>query len=330
MPKDNEVLLKMEVVGICGSDVHYYTNGRIGPFIVKEPMVIGHEASGTVVEVGKKVKTLKPGDRVAIEPGVPCRACNYCKTGRYNLCPDVFFCATPPDDGNLCRYYVHPADFCYKLADHMTLEEGAIMEPLAVGVKACKRGDVKLGSVVLILGAGPIGLVSLLAAKAFGASKVVITDLLETRLVKAKSMGADYTIQIAKGMTEDQVVEKIHKDLGEEPDISLDCTGVEFCVRVALKATHTGGVVVLVGMGKDEFTLPLSSALIREVDIKGVFRYNNDYPAAMEMVKSGKIDVNPLITHRFTIEDSSKAFHVAKTGEGDPIKILIYPNKKSV
>ncbi|XP_045467275.1 sorbitol dehydrogenase-like [Harmonia axyridis] len=326
-PKENEVLLKMEVVGICGSDVHYLTKGRIGPFVVEKPMIIGHEASGQVVEVGKNVENLKPGDRVAIEPGVPCRMCTYCKEGSYHLCPKIFFCATPPDDGNLSRYYCHAADFCHKIPDHMSFEEGALMEPLSVGVHACRRANVCVGSTVLVLGAGPIGLVTLLAAKAFGASKVLITDLVDIRLKTAKELGADHVLKIERNMTEDDIVKEIINIMGEEPTISLDCTGVEMCVRVALKSTKTGGTAVLVGMGKDEQTVPLTSALIREIDIRGVFRYCNDYPLSIEMVKTGKINVKPLITHKFKMEDTCKAFKTAISGEGNPIKILIYPNK---
>lgn len=162
---DDEVLLEMDCVGICGSDVHFLVHGRIGPFVCDGPMVIGHEASGVVCKTGKNVKNLKIGDRVAIEPGVPCRICDYCKTGNYNLCPDVKFCACPPNDGNLTRYFAHAADFCFKLPDHVTMEEGALMEPLSVGVHACRRANVQLGSEVLILGAGPIGLVTIIAAK---------------------------------------------------------------------------------------------------------------------------------------------------------------------
>ena len=191
-----DVLIRMQEVGICGSDVHYWTKGCIGDFVVKAPMVLGHEASGIVHEVGECVTHLKKGistiikneygirscdlfyytgDRVAIEPGVPCSLCDFCKNGQYNLCGDVFFCATPPDHGNLCRFYTHAADFCYKLPDHVSLEEGALLEPLSVGVHACRRAGVAIGKTVLICGAGPIGLVCLLTAKAMGASSVLIT-----------------------------------------------------------------------------------------------------------------------------------------------------------
>ena len=195
-PAPDQVLLQMDSVGICGSDVHYWTHGAIGDFIVRAPMVLGHEAAGVVTEVGSAVTHLKAGDRVAIEPGVPCRMCKLCKTGVYNLCPDMQFCATPPVHGNLCRYYVHAADFCYKLPDNLSLEEGALMEPLAVGVHACRRAGVCIGKRVLICGAGPIGLVNLLTAKAMGASEVVITDIADNRLEVAKSMGADYVYKV--------------------------------------------------------------------------------------------------------------------------------------
>jgi len=326
VPKDDQVLLRMEVVGICGSDVHYLVNGGIGPFIVTAPMVIGHEASGTVVQCGKKVKNLQPGDQVAIEPGIPCRYCAFCKSGDYHLCPDLFFCATPPDDGNLSRYYVHAADFCHKLPSNMDLEDGALMEPLTVGVHATKKGKVKFGDIVLIFGAGPIGLVTLLSAKAKGASKIIITDILDIKLQKAKELGAHYTIKIEKDMKEDDIVAKIKELLGEEPNKTFDCTGAEICVRTALKVTKSKGIVVLVGIGKVEQTVPLSTAIFREVDIRGVFRYNNDYPTAIDMVASGKISVKPLITHHYKLEESLEAFETAKTQKGDPIKILIHAN----
>merc|ERR1712212_1374033 len=175
-PKDDEVLLKMDSVGICGSDVHYWMKGAIGDFVVKAPMIIGHEGAGVVQCCGKNVKTLKPGDRVAIEPGYPCRMCDVCKIGRYNLCPDMTFAATPPVDGNLRQYYCHPADFCSKIPDSMTMEEAALMEPTAVAVHSCQRAGVALGKTVLICGAGPIGLVNLLTARAMGASATFLVQ----------------------------------------------------------------------------------------------------------------------------------------------------------
>lgn len=327
VPNDDEVLLKMDVVGICGSDVHYLVHGRIGHFVVEKPMVIGHEAAGTVSKVGKNVTHLKPGDRVAIEPGVGCRKCDHCRGGRYNLCDGMVFCATPPFDGNLARYYTHAADFCFKLPDHVSVEEGALLEPLSVGVRACKRGDVRFGSVVLILGAGPIGLVTLLAAKAFGASRIVITDILQSRVDKAKEMGADYGVLVQSGESDETVVQNVIAALGSRPTVSIDCAGVELTTAVAIKATVSGGMVVLVGLGaKSTMNVPISDILLREVDVRGVFRYVNDYPTALEMVASGKIDVKPLITHNYKMEDTMKAFHTSRTGEGNAIKVLIHAN----
>lgn len=325
-PRDDQVLLRMESVGICGSDVHYLVKGRIGNFIVEKLMVMGHEASGTVLQLGKNVKNLKIGDRVAIEPGECCRMCSYCKEGKYNLCPEMSFCATPPVDGNLARYYVHAADFCYKLPDHVSLDEGALLEPLAVGVHACKRANVNVDSIVLILGAGPIGLVSLLVAKAFGASKVLITDITQHRLDVAKKIGADYTLLTSPTDKDEEIVKKVTSILGCEATVSMDASGAEQCVRVAIQATKPGGVAVLIGMGTSEMKLPLANALIREVDIRGVFRYANDYGTALRMVADGKVNVRPLITHHFALEETLEAFDTAKSGQGNPIKIIIQAN----
>jgi len=227
---------------------------------------------------------------------------------------------------NLARYYVHAADFCFKLPDNVSLEEGALLEPLSVGVHACKRGGVTTGSVVLVLGAGPIGLVTLLTAKAFGASKVVITDIVESRLKIAKELGADYTLLVQPGDKEEVIIKKIIDLLQCEPNVSMDCSGAESSVRIAIQATRSGGVAVLIGMGKPEMTLPLTSALIREVDIKGVFRYVNDYGTALDLVATGKVNVKPLITHNYKMEDTLKAFHTSRTGEGNAIKVLIHAN----
>lgn len=228
----------MDCVGICGSDVHYLVHGRIGDFVLTKPMVIGHEAAGVVAKVGAKVKHLKVGDRCAIEPGVPCYKCEFCKTGKYNLCPDMVFCATPPYDGNLCRYYKHAADFCFKLPDHVTMEEGALLEPLSVGVHACRRAGVGLGSNVLILGAGPIGLVTLLVAKSMGASEVVITDLVQQRLDVAKELGATHTLLMNKDDSALDSAKKVEQLLGVQPDKSIDCCGAESTISLAIYVSY--------------------------------------------------------------------------------------------
>ncbi|XP_016915222.2 sorbitol dehydrogenase [Apis cerana] len=324
-PNQDEVLIQMGCVGICGSDVHYLVNGRIGDFVVHKPMIMGHESSGVVVKLGKNVKNLKVGDRVAIEPGVSCRYCKFCKEGRYNLCKEMVFCATPPVHGSLRRFYKHAADFCFKLPDHVSLAEGALLEPLSVGVHACKRANIGIGSKVLILGAGPIGLVSLLVAKAMGASKIVITDLMQSRLDLAKQLGANETLLIKKDDVEEKTVQKIIELFGEEPDKTIDACGAESSIRLAIFATKSGGVAVLVGMGPPEVRIPLINALIREVDIRGVFRYANDYADALDLLASRKIDVKPLITHNYKLEDTVQAFETSKSGQ-NVVKVMIHCN----
>lgn len=320
-PGPDDVLLQMHSVGICGSDVHYWQHGRIGDFVLKKPMVLGHEAAGRVVKVGSAVKHLKVGDRVAIEPGVPRETDEFLKCGRYNLSPSIFFCATPPDDGNLCRYYKHSANFCYKLPDNVTFEEGALIEPLSVGIHACRRAGVTLGSTILICGAGPIGLVCLLVAKAMGASKVVITDLSAERLKMAMELGADFQLTVKRGDGPQQLAKSVEDMLGAQPHITIECTGAESSIQTAIYATRSGGVVVLVGLGAEMATIPLINAAVREVDIRGVFRYCNTWPMAIAMLASGKVNVKPLVTHRFPLEQAVQAFETTRQGVG--IKVML-------
>uniref|UniRef100_A0A8C5SJ43 Sorbitol dehydrogenase n=1 Tax=Laticauda laticaudata TaxID=8630 RepID=A0A8C5SJ43_LATLA len=312
----NNLLLKMHSVGICGSDVHYWQHGRIGNFMVKSPMVLGHEASGTVVKVGSSVTKLKKGDRVAIEPGVPQEIDEFCKIGRYNLSPTLFFCATPPDDGNLCRYYKHDANFCYKLPDNVTFEEGALVEPLSVAIHACRRAEVTLGSKVFICGAGMEDFnISLIFLK-----RMYYINLSAPRLEKAKEIGADSTIQV-KGQSPEVLARMVESLLGCMPDITLECTGAESCIQTGIYATRSGGTLVLVGLGPEMVTLPIVNAAVREVDIRGIFRYCNTWPMAIAMLASKKINVQPLVTHRFPLEKAVEAFEATKKGIG--IKIML-------
>ncbi|GFY81950.1 GroES-like zinc-binding alcohol dehydrogenase family protein [Actinidia rufa] len=264
----NDVRVAIKAVGICGSDVHYLKSMSCGDYYVKEPMVIGHECAGIIEEVGSEVKSLAPGSRVALEPGIACWRCKPCKEGRYNLCDEMKFFATPPIHGSLANQIVHPADLCFKLPEGMSLEEGAMCEPLSVGVYACQRANASPKTSVLIMGAGPIGLVTMLAARAFGVSKIVVADVDEVRLKIAKRPWCHRDHQV------------------------LTKNG-------ALKATSRGGKVCLVGMGHSDMTVPLTPAAGREVDIVGIFRYKNTWPLCIDFITSGKIDVKPLITHRF-------------------------------
>lgn len=321
-PGDNDVQIQVHSVGICGSDVHYWTRGAIGNFIVREPMVLGHESSGTVVKTGKNVTHLKPGDRVAIEPGVPCRNCNFCKGGRYNLCPDIVFCATPPHHGTLTRFYTHAADFCYQLPDHVTFEEAALLEPLSVAVHACRRARLQIGQTLLICGAGTIGLMCLLTAKAMGVSRVIMTDIITSRLEVAKTLGADSVMSVASKTVQDTKLE-IFYTIGDLPEVTIECTGAESSTQLGMVATKSGGTLVLVGMGPNEVKVPLVDAACREIDIRGIFRYANCYPTALAMVASGKVNVKPLVTHRFKLASAVEAFQTAKTGAGGAIKVVI-------
>ncbi|XP_074599019.1 sorbitol dehydrogenase-like [Brevipalpus obovatus] len=320
-PGKNEVVLKTSKVGICGSDVSYWVKGYIGSFVVKEPMILGHETSAHVVAVGEGVTHLKPGDRVAIEPGVPCRYCVACREGAYNVCPTIFFSATPPDHGTLTRYFKHAADFCYKLPDHVSDEEGALMEPLSVAIHACNRGNIKGGEVILICGAGPIGLMCLLTAKAFGVTNICITDINEARLEVAKNLGATTAVLLKKDLTPEATKDQIVTGLGRMPDTVFECSGVEASLQLAINACKEGGIVVIIGMGSNEVKLPIVTAACKELDIRGCFRYKHTWPKAVNLIASGRIDVKPIITHRFKLEQTIDAFEMAKGGEA--IKVVI-------
>jgi len=321
-PHDAKV--RMKAVGICGSDVHYLRTMRCADFIVKEPMVIGHECAGIIDEVGSEVKHLVPGDRVALEPGISCWRCDECKQGSYNLCPEMKFFATPPVHGSLANEIVHPADLCFKLPDNVSLEEGAMCEPLSVGVHACRRASVGPETNVLVMGAGPIGLVAMLSARAFGAPRIIIVDVDEQRLLMAKKLGTDECILVSTDSQDiDEEVTRIQKAMGGNINVTFDCAGFAKTMSTALKATCSGGKVCLVGMGHNEMTVPLTPAAAREVDIFGVFRYRNTWPLCLEFLTSGKIDVKPLITHRFGFsqKEVEEAFETS-AGGGSAIKVM--------
>lgn len=324
--KENEVLLSMGSVGICGSDLKYWTEGKCGIFTLGQPMVMGHEGSGTVTKIGPGVKSLKIGDRVAVEPGVPCRQCDLCKNGRYNLCKDIFFCATPPDNGNLCMYYKHPADFCFKLPDNVSLDEGALLEPLAVAIYSCRRGNVGLGTKVFVCGSGPVGILTMLVAKQMGASKVLITDIDDTRLNMARQMGADVTLKVTSNDAR-YVANQIEGMMGGQPGVSIECSGADLSYATAIHATYPGGCVVTVARHKNSSDIPLNHAATKEVDIKGIFRYANCYPAALDFVTNSVVDLKPLITHHFPLQDTNTAFETARSPDAHALKVMIHCNK---
>ncbi|KAF7265768.1 sorbitol dehydrogenase-like isoform X1 [Rhynchophorus ferrugineus] len=321
----NQVLLQMEVCGICGTDVHFLEDGKLGSWSIDKPIVIGHEASGTILECGSSVKHLKIGDKVAVEPQSSCRMCIYCKTGNYHMCPNLYFCAAPPNDGNLCRYYAHDADFCHKLPCNLDLEHGCLMEPLAVGVHGCKKGHITSGDFVLIIGAGPVGLASLLASRAYGASTIIVVDIDDFKLEKSIEMGADCAINV-NGLNEHDAVQKIHDIFGEAPNKTLECCGFKEALRIGLLATRSCGKMVLLGLGETDVQLPIMESVYKEIDVIGAIRYANDYQNAIDMVAKGKVDPKPLITHHFKLEDAVKAYETAAKREEKYIKIVIHAN----
>ena len=319
--KDDEVLVKLEYVGICGSDLHYYETGAIGNYVVEPPFVLGHEPGGTVVEVGRNVTHLKAGDRVALEPGKTCGHCEFCKTGRYNLCPDVVFFATPPVDGVFQEYVAHEADLCFKLPDNVSTLEGALIEPLAVGFHAAIQGDAHLGQKAVVMGAGCIGLVSMMALKARGVSEVYVVDIMEKRLKKALELGADGVINGA----EENVEQKIRQITdGRGVDLVIETAGTEITTRQAISIAKKGSNIVLVGYSKSgEMTLPMSLVLDKELTFKTVFRYRHIYPMAIEAVAQGKVNLKGIVTDIFDLDDVQKAMDYSVNNKTDIVKAVI-------
>ncbi len=319
----DEALIRVDAVGICGSDVHWLFDGHIGDLGVEEPLVLGHEAAGTVVTVGDDVTRLQPGDRVAIEPGYTCRKCRYCKRGLYNLCPDVVFMATPPVDGAFCEFVTWPANFLFKLPEHVTTEEGAMIEPLSVGLWAAKRAGVQPGDVVAILGAGPIGLTTMQAAAAHGATTLVITDVVPSRLEFAAKLGAT---RIIHPLQEDVV--EIVRELtdGEGADVCFECSGLGDVVPQAIALTRRGGMVQFVGMGPstiDQF--PIWDFISKELNAGGLFRYANCYPVGVALIAAGRVDVKSLITHHFSLNETAEAMEFVHNHKDQVIKAVIHP-----
>lgn len=319
------VKVQIKATGICGSDVHFYTHGSIGDFVLKAPMVLGHESSGVVVEVGKAVTSVKVGDRVAIEPGVPSRYSKETLSGHYNLCPHMAFAATPPYDGTLVKYYLSPEDFVYKLADHVSFEEGAAIEPLSVGVHANRLAETSFGQAVVVLGAGPVGLLTGAVAKAFGALDIVYVDIFEHKLERAKQFGATHTILWESSADEGGLVHEIAKVLGgTHPDIVFECSGAEKCIRAAVKACRRGGRIVQVGMGKDDISFPINDLSQKEITFQGSFRYyEGDFDDAVKLISSGKVDVKPLITRIFPFDEAVEAYKYNVEHGKDVIKTII-------
>jgi len=315
---EDDVLIKVKSVGVCGSDIHYYKKGRIGDFVVKEPLILGHETAGIVEEVGKNVKDLKVGDRVALEPGIPCRKCEYCKRGNYNLCADVKFFATPPVNGTFCEYVVHPSDFVFKLPDEISLDEATLIEPFSVGIHASNLIDLRPGEKVLVSGLGPVGLLAVVSSRINGATVYGI-DRIEKRVEFAKEIGADVVFN-----TEKVPVKEIKDNLPEKVDVVFECSGFPGLMEESINWVKRGGRIVFIGMGEDFMNINISKVTIDEIKISGLFRYVNTYKKAIEMLRGNKISLKSFISKKFSLENVKEALeYPGKNFEC--IKVIVNP-----
>lgn len=316
-----KVVVKLEYCGVCGSDVHFYKDGGCGDIKSPDRFILGHEVAGTVVEVADDVVGPRPGDRVALEPGYPCGKCRLCRTGHYNLCKGVRFFADPPTNGALQEYVVHPADMCFKLPDNVSSMEGALVEPLAVGLYATQQGGVSLGDGIVILGCGCIGLVTLMSAKARGASKIVAVDLYPKRLEVARRLGATEVIDASKEDVEARV-----KGLfdGDGADIVLETAGSTRTIQQTPFLARRGGTIVLVGMSpKATVEFNFQQVMMKELQIRSVFRYRNLYPTAIAAISSGSVDVKQIVSDEFSFDESDLAFRTSVEQAASMVKAVI-------
>lgn len=314
-PGPREAVVRIEAVGVCGSDTAYYTHGRIGDWIVDGPLILGHEVAGQVTAIGSEVTRVAVGDRVAIEPGRPCRDCADCTAGNYHLCARLEFLATPPYDGALVQRLAMDERNLFVIPDSMSFEEAALCEPLSVGIWACRRAALQPGDRVLVSGAGPVGILAAQVARTLGASSVTVTDVSEFRLQKARELGFDV-----------EVSGSVPEGAGHEHfDVLLECSGAPGVLAQGLWRLRNGGRAAMVGMPKQDVTLPLSRLNVKEISIALVNRYAHTWPTAIALVASGRVDVASIVTHRFGLEATEEAITLASRVP-DSLKAVIYPN----
>ncbi|KAL4894914.1 alcohol dehydrogenase [Aspergillus ambiguus] len=328
-PKHGEVLVHIKVTGICGSDLHFWKTGRIGDLVFEGDCIIGHEAAGVVLKVGDGVTHLKPGDRVAVEPGVPCEHCFLCDDGRYNLCEDVQFAGVYPYAGTIQRYKVHPAKWLHKLPDNLSFAEGALLEPLSVVMRGMEVAKLQLGRGVVVCGAGPIGLIALASARASGAHPIVITDLDPNRLAFAKEfVPSCITYQVNRTLDAEGNAKAIRALFGTEeyfaPETVLECTGVENSVVTACFTARRGGNVVVIGVGKAVMNnLPFMHISLAEIDLRFINRYRDTWRPAIACLSGGILDLKKLVSHQFPLEKAMDALHLCADSSQQSIKVTI-------
>jgi D-xylulose reductase len=317
-PRDARI--RVARVGICGSDVHYYTHGKIGQFVVSAPMVLGHEAAGVVEEVGSEVKHLKPGDRVCMEPGIPDVRSKASRLGHYNIDPSVTFWATPPIHGCLTPEVVHPAAFTYKLPDNVSFAEGAMVEPFAVGLQAATKAKLKPGDTAVVVGSGTIGIMVALAALAGGAGRVIIADLAAEKL----AIAARYQGIIPVNIRTESLVDKVSELTGGwGADAVFEASGSPKAFDSLIDLVAPAGALVLVGMPVDRVPFDVVRAQTKEIRIETVFRYANVYDKALALISSGKVDLKPLLSGTYPFEQSVQAFERAAEARPSDIKLQI-------
>ncbi len=320
LKNEDDVLIKMEYVGICGADLDMWHMGRYGIFEVEYPKIIGHEAAGVIAEIGKNVTKLKPGDKIALEPGVPCGKCEPCLKGNYNLCSAVIFKGAPPVEGCNQQYVTHPAQWCFKIPDRMSTREGALLEPLSVGLHVANQGGVKMCDVVVINGAGTIGLCALAICKAKGATKIISIDASSVRLAAAEGLGATI-IDFSKENPVEKVLE-LTDGLGA--DVVIEASGNAKAFLDCPQMTKAGGIISCVGLGpKAVIEIDYQALIYKELTLKTSCRYRHEYPCCIEGIATGLIDTKGIITHEYTLDDIQAGYEFAFNNKDKAIKTII-------
>ena len=319
--KDNEVLLKLKVVGVCGSDVHYYRTGRIGTQVVEYPFIVGHECSATVAEIGKAVNRFQVGDEVAVDPAMVCHQCDQCQSGRENTCRELRFLGCPGQSaGCLCEYIVMPEDSVFPTEGKVTLDQAVLCEPLSIGVYAVRQSLVRPDARIAVLGAGPIGLSVLLAAKYQGTEAMYATEKIVERENYAVQAGAQF---VANPDRED-VIQAL---MGQEPmgyDVVYECAGEQETIDQGIELLKPGGKLMLVGIPEVErISFIIDRMRRKELTLINIRRQNNCVQPALDMVASGKVDVDFMITHRFSLDQTQTAFDLVDEYRDGVVKAMI-------
>ncbi|KAF9464066.1 chaperonin 10-like protein [Collybia nuda] len=324
---DDNCIVRIRATGICGSDIKFWKSGHVGSIIVEDPLGMGHESAGEIVEIGKRVTKFKVGDRVAIETTIPCGACKHCLGGRYNLCAKTTSIGAPGTPGTLRKYISHHAAWLHLMPPTMSFHTGALLEPLSVALAGIRRADLRLGQPVMVAGTGAVGLLAVALASAAGAYPIVGTDINESRLEVAKKLGATYTINVSN-KTPEQVAKEVVEKTGEadRPEVAIECSGFESSIRSAVLALDSGGVMLQIGVcGNENISYPFGAVMDREIDLRYLFRYKSTWPAAIRLASSGKLNdlEKHMISHVFSLEECMKAFETVLNPNGNSIKVIV-------